>query len=224
MASEQRTKNVITLKGSSQLVAEYLNFGINSVLYQRGIYPQETFEPIQQYGLTVLVTTDPKIKEFLKHILEKTKEWLVQRKVKKISLIIKNISTNETLESWDFAVEYEQGTSTLTKGLDKPLQSIENVKPKLEQLPDTGNKDLKEIQREIRDVMLQICSTVSFLPLLDCLCSFDILVYTFKDCEIPDEWNESEPCYIANCQQVKFKLFSTSLHRMDTAVKFKADF
>lgn len=54
--------------------------------------------------------------------------------------------------------------------------------------------------------------------------SFDVLVYTFKDCEVPDEWNESEPCFIANCQQVQFKPFSTSLHRVDTTVSYKGDF
>ena len=91
----------------------------------------------------------------------------MERKVKKISLIIKNISTKETMECWDFIVDYEKGTSTLKKGLSNPLTSIEN---QCEKYPETGNKDLKEIQMEIRDVMLQICSTVTFLPLLDCLC------------------------------------------------------
>ncbi|KAK6621291.1 hypothetical protein RUM43_011597 [Polyplax serrata] len=196
-------------------------FGINNILYQRGIYPQETFEQTKQYGVTILVSTDPKIKAFLNNILNQTKEWLSQRKIKKVSLVIKNLSTKETVECWDFNVEYERGTSTLKKGLANPLTSIENQN---EKLPETGTKDLKEIQMEIRDVMLQICSTVTFLPLLDCLCAFDVLVYTFKDCEVPDEWNESEPCFIANCQQVQFKPFSTSLHRVDTAVSYKGDF
>lgn len=96
-------------------------------------------------------------------------EWLSQRKIKKVSLVIKNLSTKETVECWDFNVEYERGTSTLKKGLANPLTSIENQN---EKLPETGTKDLKEIQMEIRDVMLQICSTVTFLPLLDCLCEF----------------------------------------------------
>lgn len=103
---------------------------------------------------------------YLKIVLS---EWLSQRKIKKISLVIKNISTKETVECWDFNIEYERGTSTLKKGLATPLTSIENHN---EILPEIGNKDLKEIQMEIRDVMLQICSTVTFLPLLDCLCKF----------------------------------------------------
>ena len=49
------------------------DFGINNILYQRGIYPQETFEQTKQYGVTILVSTDPKIKAFLNNILNQIK-------------------------------------------------------------------------------------------------------------------------------------------------------
>ena len=38
----QATKSQVTLKGSSQMVAEFFNYGINSILYQRGVYPPGT--------------------------------------------------------------------------------------------------------------------------------------------------------------------------------------
>lgn len=34
----------------------------------------------------------------------------------------------------------------------------------------TATKDLKQIQKEMRDVMRQITACVTFLPLLDCAC------------------------------------------------------
>lgn len=46
-----------------------LDYGVNSILFQRGIYPAETFIPVQQYGLTILMSKDDKIKEFLKNVL-----------------------------------------------------------------------------------------------------------------------------------------------------------
>lgn len=49
-----------------------IDYGINSILFQRGIYPAETFENHQQYGLTILMSTDTKIKEFLKTVLKQT--------------------------------------------------------------------------------------------------------------------------------------------------------
>lgn len=48
-----------------------LDYGVNSILFQRGIYPAETFNPVQQYGLTILMSKDDKIKEFLNNVLGK---------------------------------------------------------------------------------------------------------------------------------------------------------
>lgn len=103
-----------------------------------------------------------------------------------MSLVIKNLATKETIECWDFNVQYEDGTSTVEKGLSKPLAAIGNILVSINQLDtkfsipenkekqpssaEVGTKDIKVIQREIRDVMLQICSTITFLPFLDCLC------------------------------------------------------
>lgn len=43
-------------------------FGINSILYQRGLYPSETFTRVQKYGLTLLVTTDPELIKYLNNV------------------------------------------------------------------------------------------------------------------------------------------------------------
>jgi hypothetical protein len=44
----------------------------------------------------------------------------------------------------------------------------------------SAQQDEKKIRQEIRDVIRQITASVTFLPLLDCICSFDILIYTHK--------------------------------------------
>ena len=76
--------------------------------------------------------------------------------MRKISLIISNPSTKEALERWDFKIHYE---------CDKNGSAVGNGKT-------VGKKDLKLIQKEIRDVLRQISGTISFLPLLDCLCKY----------------------------------------------------
>lgn len=48
----------------------FLDYGINSILYQRGLYPPENFKPDENYGLTILMSTDTKIKEFLSKTLD----------------------------------------------------------------------------------------------------------------------------------------------------------
>ena len=52
-------------------------FGINSILYQRGLYPSETFTRVQKYGLTLLVTTDPELIEYLNNVVDQLKGILL---------------------------------------------------------------------------------------------------------------------------------------------------
>lgn len=76
--------------------------------------------------------------------------------MRKILLIITNRSTKEVLEHWDFNIDYEY---------DENGSAVENGKC-------VGKKDLRLIQKEIRDVLRQISASISFLPLLDCLCKY----------------------------------------------------
>merc|ERR1711978_619005 len=201
----QTTKSQVTLKGSAQMVAEFFNYGINSILYQRGIYPPESFSRKQEYGLTILVSNDEKVNAFLKSILSQIKDWLENRQIHKLVVVLASVETKETLERWEFKVEYE------TDNEDKENKTG-NFKDKTE-------KDEKKIKQEIR----QVTASVTFLPLLDCICSFDVLIYTEKDLEAPTQWGESEACLIANPEHVQLRSFSTNIHRVDTAVSYKAD-
>lgn len=142
--------------------------------------------------------------EFLEKVLSQAKEWIAENKVEKISLVITNAHTKETLECWDFKIEREK----------------ENI-PKENGEEATSSKDLKRIQNEIRDVMRQISATVSFLPLLDYICSFDVLIYTLRDIGTPDQWKDTEGVFIQNAQAVQLKSFSTGLHQLSTVVNYK---
>ncbi|KAI4465411.1 mitotic spindle assembly checkpoint protein mad2 [Holotrichia oblita] len=181
-AVEQKNKSAITLKGSSDIICEYLDYGINSILYQRGLYPPETFKTAENYGLTILMSQDNKIQEFLSTTLNQLKE---------------------VMERWDFNVQYE---GNIHQGNDQ-----------------VSDKPLKQIRNEIRDVMKQIASSVAYLPLLDCLCSFDIQIYTKSDVVLPNEWADAEPANVKNAQSVKMRSFSTNIHKMETVVTYKND-
>ena len=93
-------------------------------------------------------------------------EWLEERKVRKLVMVLASVETKETLERWEFNVEYE------ADGDDKEnLSSNKNKNYR-----DKTDKDEKKIKQEIREVIRQITASVTFLPLLDCICSFDVLV------------------------------------------------
>jgi mitotic spindle assembly checkpoint protein MAD2 len=69
MATATATKNTITLKGSTETVAEFFQYALSSILYQRGVYPAENFEPQKKYGLTVMAVQDPKLSGYLQSVL-----------------------------------------------------------------------------------------------------------------------------------------------------------
>jgi hypothetical protein len=51
------------------------------------------------------------------------------------------------------------------------------------------------------------------LPLLTEPCSFDLLVYTNKKAVVPKKWEDSDPRYIMNSQEVKLRSFTTSVRQ-----------
>lgn len=64
---------------------------------------------------------------------------------------------------------------------------------------------------EIQAIIRQITASVSFLPLLEEQCAFDLLVYTDKNSEVPAMWEESDPRFIKDSAEVRLRSFSTKV-------------
>jgi mitotic spindle assembly checkpoint protein MAD2 len=86
-----------------------------------------------------------------------------------------------------------------------------------------AKKSVADIKSEIRAILLQVTASVSFLPLLQEPCTFELLVSIDKEAPVPSEWETSDPKYIDNAQIVKLRSFSTTVHQVDSIVAFKAD-
>lgn len=84
-------------------------------------------------------------------------------------------------------------------------------------------KSLKEITSEIQAIVRQITASVTFLPLINEPCSFDLLVYADKNATVPVTWEDTDPCYIANAEDVHLRSFTTKIHKVDTMVSYKVD-
>lgn len=63
------TSNVITLRGSTDIVTDFFNFSVNNILYQRGIYPAESFQRVKKYELSMMMTKDDRLLNYLNNIL-----------------------------------------------------------------------------------------------------------------------------------------------------------
>lgn len=70
MDSGSASKQTITLKGSTDTVTEFFSYALSSILFQRGVYPSESFEGQKKFGLTVMAVKDPKLAEYLATVLK----------------------------------------------------------------------------------------------------------------------------------------------------------
>ncbi|XP_074647653.1 mitotic spindle assembly checkpoint protein MAD2A-like [Tubulanus polymorphus] len=200
MAATQQ-QSAITLKGSTEIVTEFFYYGVNSILYQRAIYPPESFKRESKYGLTLLVSTDNTLNDYLQQVLQQVKEWLLNMSIQKLVLVIKDVDTDETHERWQFDIECDKSS--------------------LNEKSEPVTKSTKAINEEIKSVIRQIVASVTFLPLLENPCVFDILVYTDKDLEVPTTWGESKAHFINNSEEVRLRSFSTQIHKVDAMVAYK---
>lgn len=82
-------------------------------------------------------------------------------------------------------------------------------------------KTEKQVQDEIQAIFRQITASVTFLPVLDGNCTFNVLVYADADSDVPVEWGDSDAKEIENGEKVQLRSFSTSNHRVDTLVSYR---
>ena len=171
----------------------------------------ETFKREVKYGLTCLTTTDEGLLRYLRNVQKQVTEWLLTGIIQRLVVVVKGVDTMETLERWQFNVSVDDATSGIAENTS-PNQPAGNVEAK---------KSIKDIHNEIQAIIRQITASVTFLPLLQEPCTFDLLVYTDKDVAAPEKWADSDPCYILNSAEVKLRSFTTTVHKVDSMVAYK---
>lgn len=172
VADQQRPggseRNSILLKGSTDTVSEFFQYALSSVLYQRGVYPADNFEPTKKYGITVMTVRDMKLQVYLRDVLEYFTKWLETGGLQKAVLVILGAASGEVLERWSFDIQTDKG---VVRGETEARE-----------------KDEGQVMREVQAIIRQITASVTFLPLLQETCSIDLLAYTDKDLAVPSEW------------------------------------
>ncbi|CBQ68673.1 probable MAD2-spindle-assembly checkpoint protein [Sporisorium reilianum SRZ2] len=203
------TRTHLTLKGSMALVHEFFNYSVQSILYQRSIYPSDDFKTVKKYGLQMLVTTDDGLIEYLDAAMAQLKVWLERGDVTRLVVVIVEKDSGETRERWQFDVDV----------INTPLDSEDAPAA-----PHVKKTDA-QVRAEIAAIIKQITASCTFLPVLEEPCAFQILAYTNQDAEAPAEWIDSDARLIAEGQaeQVRLRSFSTHVHRVDAMVAYRRD-
>lgn len=86
---------------------------------------------------------------------------------------------------------------------------------------EPAEKPEAEIQQEIQSLFRQITASVTFLPMLDGNCTFNVLVYADADSDVPLEWGDSDAKEVKNAEKVMLRSFSTNNHKIDTLVSYR---
>lgn len=208
----------LALKGSSKIVSDYFEFAINSILFQRGIYPAEDFITVRKYDLPMVINNDEDVKNYISNIMQQLKKWIYGKRITKLIVVIVSTSTGESIERWEFNIETKDDDDA------EEINNDESVGNK-EQNGD-GKKSKSEIQKEIRAIIRQITSSVSYLPILrDDEYTFNVLVYTDKDTNVPIQWcdtnGDGRVLEGDNVDEIDFASFSTDKHKVKTSVSYK---
>ena len=212
--------SIINLRGSTDVVVEFFHYAISSILYQRGIYPPETFGRESRYGMTVMVAKDKELCDYINNILLQLERWLTNNDVRRLVMVVNGVESGETLERWNFKVDTARD---IVRNKDHSLLSSTSLNIVSNNSSVTTNcvKSISETRKEIAAIIKQITSSVSFLPLLEEACVFDLLVYTSKNAVVPLTWEDSDPQYIAtNSQSVQLRSLNTKVHKVEAMVDY----
>lgn len=135
---------------------------------------------------------------------------------------------NSTFRSSTRARSRSRPERLLTKKILLPSRCYRAVKLLLltssretEASESVPEKTESQIQEEIQAIFRQITASVTFLPVLDGNCTFNVLVYADADSDVPIEWGDSDSKEIKNGEKVQLRSFSTSNHRVDTMVSYR---
>ncbi|KAI2609205.1 DNA-binding protein [Hypoxylon sp. NC1633] len=217
----------LSLKGSAKLVAEFFQYSIHTILFQRGVYPAEDFTAVKKYGLNMLVSADDQVKAYIKKIMSALDKWMQHGKISKLVIVITDKDTGEHVERWQFDVSIFNTPKAATKK-SKSTSNQENDAPPPPPPSSASNtassdpsKTEAEIQAEIAALFRQITASVTFLPQLAGDCTFNVLVYADADSDVPVEWGDSDAKEIVNGERVQLRGFSTTSHRVETLVSYR---
>jgi mitotic spindle assembly checkpoint protein MAD2 len=220
---EKLSTHKLALKGSSKLVAEFFEYSINTILYQRGVYPPEDFHAVKKYGLNMLVTSDDQVKAYIKKIMSQLNKWMLGQKISKLVIVITGKESGEHVERWQFDVNINKPPGKTQSKSSGAGDKENSSRPPAESREKESSTD-EEIQAQIRALFRQITASVTFLPELTSEpCTFNVLVYADADSEVPIGWGDSDAKEIEGGEKVQLRSFSTTNHRVDAIVSYKLE-
>ncbi|CAE7158915.1 unnamed protein product [Rhizoctonia solani] len=128
-----------TASGSPATIIEFLYYAVNSILFYRGIYESEDFRAVNKYEQDLVIIRDAGVTEFLDRFFKQVEvilEWLGQKLIHRVILVIVSKDTGKTLERWVFNLEPHDGPANLDKIQHKIQATLKQLKATIPIFPD----------------------------------------------------------------------------------------
>lgn len=134
----------------SDILIEVLEVAINLILYVRNIYPDGIFQRCQKYNIGVMMSTHPKVNEYIKDLLETIRPYISKGEVEKIVVQITN-NNGDPVERFCFEM----------------------------QISSSDSKQCHfDMETHLRALLLKLNTCEAMLKPLPKDCSFQVLAYT----------------------------------------------
>lgn len=104
-ATSAPTRSHLSLKGSTAIVHEFFSYSLQSILYQRELYPAEDFKTVKKYGLQILVATDEQLQDYVEKSMSQIKDWIDKGAIERLVIAIVEKGSGEVRERWQFDVQ-----------------------------------------------------------------------------------------------------------------------
>ncbi|CAE6420949.1 unnamed protein product [Rhizoctonia solani] len=126
----------LTASGSPATIIEFLYYAVNSILFYRGVYESEDFRAVNKYEQDLVIIRDGEVTDFLDRFFKQVEEWLGQKLIHRVVLVIVSKDTGKTLERWVFNLEPHDGPANLDKIQHKIQATLKQLKATIPIFPD----------------------------------------------------------------------------------------
>ncbi|GAA5825679.1 hypothetical protein JCM3770_002795 [Rhodotorula araucariae] len=165
----------ITFRETLRLVRDFLEVAFHTLLYIRQVYPADLFHQVKKYNVPVWQSRNPALNEYLGRVLECIAEELDKGVVRRVILVIKEDSTEETpLERFVFEFEW------LIAQRDMPKEAGDDFTPRAHGIARGDVEDL------FRACLLKLTLSQSHLRRLTTGVTFAVVLEMRDDAAPPE--------------------------------------
>ena len=183
----------LELSVSADVVTDFLYFALASILYQRNIFPESLFHQKHAFGVSLVAINNTNLHNSVCTMLTEVRKWLLAGDLQSLFLVIRHSASNVVVEKWKLNVSVDGSAN-----------------------PSANQTDYA---KQIKTIIKQIVSCVTFLPTLEGEFLYEIEAVTRKT-PPPLGWRRAESDSVFAGESLELRELQTAVYKVGTNVEF----